>query len=300
MPEHKVSRVEASHHYPGTAYVTFTGRGSDDFKPYIYKTTDFGDTWISIAANLPDEPINVIKEDHSNPNLLFVGNDKAVYISIDGGKQWAKMQNNMPTQPIHDLVIHPRENDLVVGTYGRGIFIADISPLQELNMKTLNKDLHLFRLKPKVEWVIPREKMVSSQNYSGENEAYGVMINYYLKKELKSDVKITVYKGSQAIADLTGPGSAGLNQVEWRMNRWRKRTKEELLEIKQELEWFLIEPYTKFQQVEYHNVSFDPTDIDHIGTQVPPGEYTIKVSAAGMEASGKVVILEDHWYTKYY
>jgi len=311
IPEHKVSRVEASHHYPGTAYVTLTGRRSDDFRPYVYKTTDYGETWTSIANNLPDEPINVIKEDHKNPNLLFLGTDKAVYVTIDGGRHWNRMQNDMPTQPIHDLVIHPRENDLVVGTYGRGIFITDISPLQELTPKTLDSDLHLFQLEPKVQWVIPREKMVSSQNYSGENEPYGVMINYYLKEDQRSDVAITIYQGTRAIREMKGPGSAGMNQVEWRMNTLRKFADEEKSDPReesstkpadrtQELEWFLMEPYTKFQQVEYHDVTFDPNDLDHIGTQVPPGEYTVRVSAAGKEVSGKAVILKDHWYTKYY
>lgn len=156
IPNLKVSRVEASHHFAGTAFVTFKGRHSDDFKPYIYKTTDHGQTWISIANNLPDEPINVLREDNKNPNLLFIGTDKAVYGSIDCGVNWTKMKNNMPTQPIHDLVIHPRENDLVVGTYGRGFLITDISPLQEINSQTLGSEIHLFQLESKVQWVIPQ------------------------------------------------------------------------------------------------------------------------------------------------
>ncbi len=85
-PQYWVSRIEASAHYPGTAYLSYTGLRRDDFRPFVYKTSDFGKTWTSIKANLPNESINVIKEDHKNPNLLFVGTDQSVYASIDGGK----------------------------------------------------------------------------------------------------------------------------------------------------------------------------------------------------------------------
>ena len=131
-PEYWVSSVAASHHDTSAGYVAFNGRRRDDFEAYLYKTTDAGRTWTSITRGLPDEPINVVVEDHINRNLLFVGNEKAVYVSIDGGESWARMQNNMPTVGVHDLVIHPRENDLVVGTHGRSIFVTDISPLEEL------------------------------------------------------------------------------------------------------------------------------------------------------------------------
>ena len=98
-PGYWVSRVEASHFDPGTAYVSYTGYRRDDFRPFVYKTTDFGATWTSIAANLPNEPINVIQEHHANPDLLFVGTEFALYVSIDSGKNWTKMKNNMPTVP---------------------------------------------------------------------------------------------------------------------------------------------------------------------------------------------------------
>ena len=299
-PGHNVSRVTASHHYEGTAYVTFTGRRRDDFRPYVYKTDNYGETWESISNNLPDEPINVIKEDHKNPNLLFIGNDKAVYATIDVGKNWIKMKNNMPTQPVHDLVIHSRENDLVVGTYGRGFFIADISPLQELTQEVLEQEVYFFTIEPKVQWIIPRENVVSSHNFAGENEPYGLMVNYYLSENISSDVLITVYQGKRLIRELHGPGKAGLNSVEWRMNTIRERTDEEKERWEGNNEWNLIEPYTKFQQIWYHDVSFDPNDPDHIGTQVQPGEYFVKLSVNGQELTRTAVILKDQWYTKYY
>ncbi|MGD9347718.1 MAG: hypothetical protein PVH84_17760, partial [Candidatus Aminicenantes bacterium] len=196
-----VTRVTASCHYPGTAYVSFLGARSNfdasghayfcsedlqtrfDLKPYCYKTTDFGKTWTSITSNLPqDEPINVIKEDHKNPNLLFVGTSKCIYVSMDGGANWTPMKNNMPYVPIHDLCIHPRENDLVVGSFGRSIWIADISPLQELSADVLEKDAHLFDVEPQVLWILSGQKQVAAnhQNYAGENAPKGIIVNYYL------------------------------------------------------------------------------------------------------------------------
>jgi len=202
-PAYWITRVVASHHYAGTAYVAISGLRRDDFRPYLYKTTDFGQTWTSLAENLPLEPINVVVEDNKNPNLLFVGTMRAVYVSIDGGRSWAKMQNNMPTIPVYDLVIHPRENDLVVGTHGRGFYITDISPLQELMPEVLTKEVHLFEIEPKVQWKIISQHTRSAQNFAGENEPRGVIINYYLKNKVKGEVKITVFDGAKVLQELS-------------------------------------------------------------------------------------------------
>ena len=105
---------------PGTAYVAKNGFRQDDFTPYLFKTTDYGATWTSIGRGLPDQPINVVWQDRQNPRLLFVGNDKGVWVSIDDGARWVRMKGNMPNVPVHDLLVHPRERDLIVGTYGRG------------------------------------------------------------------------------------------------------------------------------------------------------------------------------------
>ena len=146
-PEHLwVSRVFVSNFEDGKAYVTKTGFRRDDFKPYVFKTADFGATWTDIGSNLPEKPVNIIYEDRKNPDLLFLGNDKGVYVSISGGNSWVYMRNNMPTIAVHDLLVHPRENDLVVGTYGRGLYITDVSPLQEVNRALLEKDVHLFQV----------------------------------------------------------------------------------------------------------------------------------------------------------
>ena len=227
QPGHWVSRVIASHHDAGTAFVTVTGYRSDDFKPYVWKTTDYGATWTSIAGNLPNEAINVIREDRRNPNLLFVGTDFGVYSSLDGGKAWQRMKNGITTNPVHDLAIHPREQELIVGTHGRGIYIADISGLQALTPSVLAEDAHLAPIVPTVQHVAGLRPMVAALNYDGQSRLPGVHINYYLKSAANG-VTVRVYDGARMIAETSSaPGKPGLNTVRWTMQSVRPMTEAE-------------------------------------------------------------------------
>ena len=225
-----VSRVFASHHDAGTAYITKTGYRRDDFRPYVYKTTDYGRTWTSLASNLPDRPVNVIFEDPDNPELLFVGTDLGVYASIDGGERWARMASNMPPAPVHDLLVHPRENDLIVGTYGRGIFVTDITPLKELDGEVLARDLHLFRIRPQAHG--EREawgnyKLYGDRHLATPNEPNGIVIHYYLRAGTGSEATITVADRSEKILrTLEGEANAGINRVVWNL----RNEEEELVE----------------------------------------------------------------------
>jgi photosystem II stability/assembly factor-like uncharacterized protein len=128
-----VSRVIASQHNEGTAYATFDGHRSNDFKPYVLKSTDFGRSWTSIAGNLPTGSVYVIREHHRDPNLLVVGAEYGVFVTVNGGRSWAQFRQGIDPAPAHDLIIHPRANDIVVGTHGRGIFVLDdIAALENL------------------------------------------------------------------------------------------------------------------------------------------------------------------------
>jgi photosystem II stability/assembly factor-like uncharacterized protein len=223
-PGYWVSRVVASHHDPATAYVTVTGYRHDDFKPFVWKTTDYGATWMSIAGDLPNQPVNVIREDRRNPSLLFVGTDYGVYATLDGGKAWHRMKNGITTNPVHDLHIHPREQELIVGTHGRGIFIADISGLQALTSTTLESDAALAPIVPAVQYVAGMRPMTASLNYDGESRLPGVHINYYLKAAANG-VTVRVYDGARVIAETTNaPGKPGLNTVRWTMQSARPMT----------------------------------------------------------------------------
>jgi photosystem II stability/assembly factor-like uncharacterized protein len=317
-PEYWVTRVIASHHNAGTAYITYTGRHRTDFRPFVYKTDDFGMTWTSIASNLPDEPINVIREDHKNPDLLFVGTDRTVYVSLDRGNSWHEMKNNLPTIPINDLVIHPRENDLVVGTFGRGFYITDISPLQEMSKEVLASDVHFFKIEPKIQWVMPSQKAVADQNFGGENEPSGVMINYYLKKEIPGGVKISVYDGQILLNELDGTGNRGLNSVMWGMTkRGRKKTPEEVAKWDKEVATGEREPfYDYYDTNEFFGDPDEEVGItglslrtrvarqpgmrgrEYVYKRVQPGIYTVKLSAAGKTLVQEAAIVQDYWYDK--
>lgn len=216
-----VTRVRASRHALGTAYVTKSGYRFDRFAPHVYRTTDFGRTWTSIAGDLPQSAVNVIVEDADNPDLLFVGNDEGVYVTIDRGASWHPLKANMPVVPVKDLVIHPRENDLVVGTYGRGLYQADISPLKELDEALLDQDMHLFDVEDNV---IRRSERSDWGNYhmkgdrhlATPNEPAGLVVNYYLGKPSRRDVTVIVRDESGTeVAKLEGPREAGFHRLRW-------------------------------------------------------------------------------------
>jgi len=130
LPPKWVSRVIASQHETGTVFVSLTGFREDDFNPYLFMSEDFGTKWISISGNLPSEGINVIREDPRNKNILYVGTDLGVYVTQDRGITWHSLCNSLPTTPVHDMVIHPRDHELVIGTHGRSCFVLDVKSIQ--------------------------------------------------------------------------------------------------------------------------------------------------------------------------
>jgi len=294
-PGYWVSRVVASSHVPGTAYVTYSGLRNDDFKAFVYKTTDYGQTWTSIVGNLPAKSVNVIREDPYNPNLLFVGMDFGLYVSIDGGNTWQEMRNGLPTQPVHDLKIHPREHDLIVATHGRGIFITDISALEEINDKTLAQDFVLFEVESKVKWTVRRGNAAATTNFNGESEPNGVMVNYYQKTPAAGDVVVKIMQGSRVIAEFKGPNATGLNQVLWNMRATPVT-----------VPGGAVAPAggrgaggAGFAGGGGRGGGAAPAFPTFGGmTPADPGEYWAVITAGGKTFSKKFTILEDAWFDK--
>jgi len=217
-----VSRVFASPHDAGTAFVAKSGMRFDDFRSCLYKTTNYGDTWTSIAGNLPnDRSINVVVQDRKNPDLLFVGTEQGIFVTIDGGARWLPLKNNMPSVKVTDLMIHPRENDLVAGTYGRGVWITDITPLQEMKAGVFEEDAYMFDIEPTTQRIyggIGNYQLLGDSHLFTPNEPNAVVINYYLKNRAAGPVKITVADPyGQVLAELNGKGARGINSAQWNM-----------------------------------------------------------------------------------
>jgi photosystem II stability/assembly factor-like uncharacterized protein len=219
--ETHVSRVEASPFDAGTAYVTFDGHRTDDHKPYVFVTKDFGETWASIASNLPMGNANVITADNRNRNLLFLGTEYAIYVSMDAGKSWKPLMQGMPTVRVDDLIIHPRERDLIAGTHGRSIWVLDdISALEQMADQTMTADAALFDVRPAVAWMNDIQKQITvggQKVFRGSNPDPGTAISYWLKGDAGNvRVEISDVTG-RVVRTIEGTKTSGLNRVRWNL-----------------------------------------------------------------------------------
>jgi photosystem II stability/assembly factor-like uncharacterized protein len=220
-----VSRVVPSRYAEGTAYITFDNHRLNDFDVYVYVTTDFGQTFQAISNGIRRDTgtAHVIREHHRNPNLLFVGTETGAFVSFDRGENWVPLKLNLPTVPVFDMAIHPRENDLILGTHGRSIWVLDdITPLEQMNNQVLASDLSLFDIRPAVSWRIgggssdhagPGQKI-----FIAENPPYGAIINYYLKTKPGDQEKVMISvedKAGKKIREFEGPREAGINRTAW-------------------------------------------------------------------------------------
>jgi photosystem II stability/assembly factor-like uncharacterized protein len=218
-----ISRVEPSRYDAGTCYLAVDGHRLNDMKPYLFVTKDYGATWTSIVNNLPKwGNVNVIEEDPKNKELLYVGTEFGLFVSLNGGREWKPFMSGMPTMRIDDILVHPRDNDLIVGTHGRGIYILDdITPLQQLSQKVMDSEAHLFEVRPGTLWqneIRLARYWGGAKIFRGTNPVPGTAVSYYLKSPASSDVKLTItdYTG-KVVRNITGTNEAGLNRVQWNL-----------------------------------------------------------------------------------
>jgi hypothetical protein len=212
--------VEPSRHDRNVAYVTFDNHRNGDMKTYIYKTTDMGATWTSLVTEGIQGFTYVIREDLKNPNLLFAGTEFGLYVSIDGGKKWNRFENNLPKVAVHDMVIHPTEDALVLATHGRGIYIIDdITPLRQITPEIMAKSFHFLETKP----TILSEVGGSTRNPSpGDDVFYGENPNplprvvYYMnKRHTFGKMAIEIYDlDGTLMKEIPAGKSAGINIVD--------------------------------------------------------------------------------------
>jgi photosystem II stability/assembly factor-like uncharacterized protein len=238
-----VSRVRWSHHDEGTLYATFEAHKDNDFRPYVIKSTDYGANWTDISGDLPEfGPVRVIIEHPHNPDLLFAGTELGVFVSFTGGARWLPLGNNLPTVPVHDMVIHPRENDLVLGTHGRGFWILDdITILEELTAEVVASGAHLAGPRPatQMNYFNRGRSSLGHSRYAAPNPPDGSIITYWIGPEMVTapgntdtvaegeapavetapavEIEILDDQG-QAVRRLElpdGPARAGIHRVVW-------------------------------------------------------------------------------------
>jgi hypothetical protein len=222
LPSHTwCSSVYPSRFEKGTAYATFDGHRNDDMNPYVFKTTDYGNTWTALA----DENITAycykILEDLVNPELLFLGTEFGLFISVDGGGSWAQFENGLPNVSVMDMVIHPREQDLVLGTHGRGIYIIDdITPLRQLTPEVIDSDFAFLKSRHAYPMSITGplwSGWPGDDEYSAPNPVSAVPVTFYMKKRHifgKMTIEVMDQQG-KVLSELPSVSRKGINRVYW-------------------------------------------------------------------------------------
>jgi len=269
-----VPAIEASRFDAGTAYVAVDRHRDNDFAPYAFKTTDYGQTWKPIRGNLPAKGyVWVVREDPKNRNLLYLGTELGIFASWEGGTRWVSIRNNLPPVAVNDIAIHPRDNDLIIGTHGRGAWILDdLTPLQQL-ASALPTEAYLFDLRPATRYQMwGKDAALGSKTFVAENPPAGAMLTYFLKSEPKDDVTITVTdKAGKTVRTIRNAAKqAGINRVAWDLR--------------------YDGPYQPAAERESEFARFARRFGFGAGPSVVPGEYTVTVKAAGKETAKTVAV----------
>jgi len=213
-----VTRVFPSPFDAATAYVTKSRRRQDDFRVFVFRTTDSGKSWKNISSGLPEGGANVIAEDPRKAGLLFLGTDSGTFVSFDAGVTWERFKANVPPAPVHDLMIHPREGDLIVGTFGRGVWVTNITPLREFSDALLAGGAHLFAVRPfaerrEIAW--GNYRLYGDRYLTTPNEPNGMRIVYLTKSTAKVEIAVSDASGKLIRKVPIPAAKAGMNQVTW-------------------------------------------------------------------------------------
>jgi hypothetical protein len=261
-----VSRVVASRHAAGRVYATFDNHRSDDYRPYVYVSNDYGQTWRAVTRGLPETSVYAIQEHPRISNLIFLGHERGVHVSIDGGESWVSLDTNLPTVPVAALFVHPRDNDLIAATFGRAFWILDdLGPLEALASQRGPAPLGVVQAgAPTGDRVLPSRpgRLFNFHHYDGwfwagyfsaPNPEYGAGISYWLAQPAK-DVRIRVLDASGAVVrTLAGSTQQGINRIYWDLR---------------------MEPTQKPDPSEPYNPVFRPPPT---GPPVLPGTYTAMI-----------------------
>ncbi len=213
-----INKIECDPFEVGTVYVVINRYRNDDLKPYLYQSTDYGSTWQLLTKGLPeDNPLHCVKISTRNPQVFFLGSERGLYVSVNAGREWVKMTHKLPPAlPVHDLVIHPHQRDLIIGTHGRGIYIVEIGPIEEL-AQSLNRDAYLFQPRTTLVYSIRNLESTNPSAYRGENPPYGLFIRYQINNVIKSSPVYIVVENQdkKVVTEWKIEPKQGLNQLSW-------------------------------------------------------------------------------------
>ncbi|MDW8354022.1 MAG: hypothetical protein RMK57_05775 [Bryobacterales bacterium] len=276
-PHSPVSHIEPSWTSPEVAYVAFDRHMFDDFRPYIFKTEDGGRTWTRISGDLPAKAyVHIVREDPRNPKLLYAGTELGLYASYDGGKHWRFLKlKNLPPVPVHDILVHPRENDLILGTHGRSIVILDdATPVQQWSPDLASREAHLFPVRPALRFATRMSRYgLGGAQFKGPNPPYGALITFYLKEDApeKNPPKIEILDAAGKVIRTLDevPRGKGVHRVAWDLR---------------------MDPPARRRPPEDDEEDFGA---GLQGVHVLPGTYTVRLRVAGRAVEEKVEVRMD-------
>ncbi len=282
-----IANIEPSRYDTATAYLSVDGHQANNRDPWIYKTTDYGKTWRLLTAGIPHNPLSythVVREDPVRRGLLYAGTEGGIYVSFDDGERWQPLQNNLPHAPVYWIVVQEHFNDLVVATYGRGFWILDdITPLRELAPAVTGKDLHLFAPRSAYRFRGPEGFFTVAYDPSaGQNPPNGASLNYWLKTESKDSASFSILDGAgKVVRTFKAPAKAGLNRVWWDLRFDQSKAAK------------LLTPPLYAPDISVGLAGRSAPDGVRLGLLAPPGTYTVKLAAAGQEATQPITVRKD-------
>ena len=289
-----ISNIETSRYYKGTAYISVDFHQMGDFDPYIYKTEDYGKSWKRISSDIPKSYssfVHVVREDHQTPGVLYAGTDNGVYVSVDDGAHWIRIKNNLPPAPVYWISLQEHFDDMIIGTYGRGVFILDdISPFRELakaNKEEVNfmpvQDAYRFQ-------TIQSMKNDGTSLIRGQNPSYGANLDFFLPDTNAKEISIAIQDmNGNEIRKLTPRKTTrGVNRVMWDL-RYEKTKTAKLKVNPRGVDW-----------VTYNKDGWRPLrtwDIDvnsgKLGPKAVPGNYKAILNVDGKEVTKSFTLLKD-------
>jgi len=294
QPWGTISNIEVSRHQKGTAYVTVDLHQMGNFNPFVFKTSDYGNSWKLISSAVPKSVhsfAHVIKEDPKVPGLLYLGVDNGLYITADDGANWIHLRNNLPPAPVYWLEIQERFDDLVIATYGRGYYILDdISPLRNFLKNNNGKEITLFPTRPAYRFNEKESIKTDGPSFSaGSNPRYGADINYYLPDSAKEKISVEILDSSgEVIRTLKAENNPGINRIWWDL-RYEPTYKPRLRTAPPGRPW-----------VQLNGEGWRPLvtwDLDlwagQFGPRVVPGNYVVKLKVGNNEYTSNLEVKKD-------